>query len=64
MISKTENYDNILVNINETGSFIEFDEKDLNTNFFNDITTSNFETSYFKPNEVKSYLRSTLFGKT
>ena len=64
MISKTENYDNILVNINETGSFIEFDEKDLNTNFFNDITTSNFETSYFKPNEVKSYLRRTLFGKT
>ena len=34
------------------------------TNFFYDITKSKsqiFETSYFKPNELKPYLRSTLY---
>ena len=36
----------------------EFDERDTDTNFFDDITKSNFETSYFKPSEVKPYLRS------
>ena len=45
----TENFKNMSVNIFETGSFTKFDERDPGTNFFDDITKSNFETSYFKP---------------
>ena len=51
----TENFKNMSVNIFETGSFTKFDERDPGTNFFDDITKSNFETSYFKPKKLKSY---------
>ena len=61
MVPQTENFENISVNIYETGSFTMFDERDPDTNFFDDITKSNFETSYFKPNEVKPYLQSTQY---
>ena len=59
MVPQTENFENISVNIYETGSFTKFDERDPDTNFFDDITKSSFKTSYFKPNELKLYLRST-----
>ena len=61
MVPQTENFENISVNIYETGSFTKFDERDSDTNFFDDITKSNNDTSYFKPNEVKPYLRSTQY---
>ena len=61
MVPQTENFENISVNIYETGSFTKFDERDRNTNFFDDITKPNFETSYFTPNKVKPYLRSTQY---
>ena len=61
MVPQTETFENISVNIYETGSFSKFDERGPDTNFFDDITKSNFETSYFKPNEVKPYLRSTQY---
>ena len=51
----TENFENMSVNIFETGSFTKFDERDPGTNFFDDITKSNFETSYFKPKKLKPY---------
>ena len=51
MVLQTENFENISVNIDETGSFKGPIHKD--TNFLDNITKSNFETSYFKPNEVK-----------
>ena len=41
------------VNIYETGSFTKFDERDPDINFFDDITKSNFENSYFNPNKAK-----------
>ena len=53
MAPQTKNLENISVNIYETGSFIKFDENDTYTNFVDDVTKSNFDTSYFKPNEVK-----------
>ena len=31
-------------------------KRQTDTNFFDDITKSSFETSYFKTNEVKPYL--------
>ena len=34
MIPKKENFENIFVNIYDIGSFIKFDEKDSDTNFF------------------------------
>ena len=40
-------------------SFIKFAERDPDKNVFDDTTKSNFQTTYFKPNEVKQYLRST-----
>ena len=58
MVPQTEKFENISVNIYETGSFTKLDERDPDTNFFDDMTKSSFETSYFKPNEVKPYLRS------
>ena len=61
MVPQTENFENISVNICETDSFTRFDEKDADTTFFYDITKSSFETSYFKTNEVKPYLRSTQY---
>ena len=61
MVAQTENFENISVNIYETGSFTKFDERDPDTNFFDDMTKSNFETWYFKPNEVKPYLRGTQY---
>ena len=61
MVTQTENFENSSVNIYETGSFTKFDETDPDTNFFDDIAKSSFETSYFKQNEVKSYLRSTQY---
>ena len=51
MVRQTENFENIFVNIYEIGSFPKF----------GDMTKANFETSYFKPNEVKPYLRSTQY---
>ena len=51
----TENFENMSANIFETGSFTKFDERDPGTNFFDDITKSNFETSYFKPKKLKPY---------
>ena len=56
MVPQAENFENISVNIYETNSFTKFDERDPDTNFSYDITKSSFETSYFKPNEVKPYL--------
>ena len=61
MVPQTEHFENISVNIYETGSFTKFDERDPDTKFFDDMTKLNFETSYFKPNEVKPYLRSTQY---
>ena len=60
MVLQTKNFENVSVNIYETGFFTKFDERDPGTNFFDDITKSNYDTLYFKPNEVKPYLRSTL----
>ena len=57
-----EDFENISVNIYETGSFTKFDERDPDTNFFDDITKSSFETSsYFKPSELKPYFQSTQY---
>ena len=61
MVPQTENFENISVNIYETGTFTKFDERDPDTIFFDDMIKSNFETSYFKPNEVKQYLPSTQY---
>ena len=61
MVFQTEDFENISVNIYETDSFTKFDERDTDTNFFYEITKSSFETSYFKPNEIKQYLRSTQY---
>ena len=61
MVPQTENFENISVNIYEPGTFTKFDERDPDTIFFDDMTKSNFETSYFKPNEVKQYLPSTQY---
>ena len=61
MVPQTENVKNTSVNIYETDSFTKFDERDPDTNFFYDITKSSFKTSYFKPNIVKPYLRSTQY---
>ena len=47
------------MNIYEYGSFHKFDEKDPDKNFLYDFIKSDFETFYFKANEVKPYLRST-----
>ena len=47
---------NTCENIHATGSFTKFDERETDTYFFDDITNSDFDTSYFKPNEVKPYL--------
>ena len=41
MIPQTKNFENIFVNIYETGSFNKFDERNPDTNFFDDITKSN-----------------------
>ena len=59
MVPQTQNFENISLNIYETGSFTNFDERNPDTNFFDDIAKSNFETLHFKPNEPKPYLRST-----
>ena len=56
MVPQTKNFENISVNIYETGSFTKSDERDRDTNFFDDITKSNFETSYFKLYKVTPYL--------
>ena len=61
MVPQTENFENISVNIYETGSFTKFDERHPDTNFFDDMTKSNFETSHFKPNDVKPHLWSAQF---
>ena len=59
MAPKTQNFENISVNIYETVSFTKFDERGPDTNLFDDLTKSSFETSYFNPNEVKRDLQST-----
>ena len=59
MTPQTENFENISVNIYETVSFTKSDQRDPDTNFFDDVNKSSFETSYFNPNEEKPYLRST-----
>ena len=61
MVLQTENFENTSVNIYETGSFTKFDERDPDINLFDDITKSNYETSYLKPNETKPRLRSTQY---
>ena len=61
MFPQTQNFENISVNIYETGSFTKFDERDPDANFFDDMTKSNFETSYFKSNEEKPHLWSTQY---
>ena len=61
MTPQTTNSENISVKIYETGSFTKFDERDPDTNFFDDMTKPNFETSHFKPNKVKPYLRGTQY---
>ena len=53
MVPQCETSENISVNIYETGSFTKFDERDSDTNFFNDIIKST--------TKVKPYLRSTLY---
>ena len=63
MVPQTKSFENISLNVYETGSFIKFDARDPDITFFDDITKSSFETSYFKPNEVKPYLRSTQYLK-
>ena len=61
MFPQTKHFENISVNIYETDSFTKFDERDTDTNFFDDITKSNFETLYFKPNEIKPNFQSTQY---
>ena len=61
MASRTKNFENISINNYETDSFTRLDERDPDTNFLYDITKSSFGTSYFKPNEVKPFLRSTQY---
>ena len=61
MVPQTKNFENISVNIYETDSYTKFDERDPDTNVFYYIGKSSFETSYFKPNKVKPYLRSTQY---
>ena len=56
MAPQAEHFENISVNIYEEGSFTKLDERDPDTNFFDDMTKSNFQTSYFKPNKLKPYL--------
>ena len=56
MVSQAKNFENISVNRFETVSFTTFDERDPDTNFFNDITKANFGTLYYKPSKVKPYL--------
>ena len=63
MVPQTKHFENISVNIYESGSFTKFDERDPDTNIFDGKTKSKFETSYFKPNEVKPSLRSTQYLK-
>ena len=41
------------VNIYESDSFTKFDERDPDTNFFDYIKKSNYETSYFKTKEAR-----------
>ena len=48
MVPQGENFESVSVNIHEAGSFTNFDERDPGTNFFDDITKSNFQSSYFK----------------
>ena len=61
MAPQNQNFENISVNIYETVSFTESDQRDPDTNFFDDVNKSSFETSYFNLNEVKPYLRSTQY---
>ena len=51
MLPQTEDFQNISVNIHETGFFTKFDERDPDTNLSHDITKSNFETSYLNKTE-------------
>ena len=63
MVPQTEHFENISVNIYETGSFTKFDDRDPDRNFFDDITKSNFETSHFKRSKTVPS-KYTVFGKT
>ena len=58
MVPQTISFEPFSCNIYETSSFTKFDERDPDTTLFDDITKSNFETWYFKPNKVKSYFQS------
>ena len=51
------NFENLHFNLlyNESLCDIE-DERDPNTNLFNDVNTENFERSYLFPNEIESFL--------
>ena len=53
MVPQCQNSEHTSVNIYETGSFSKFNERDSDTNFFNDITKST--------TKVKPYLRSTQY---
>ena len=55
MTPQTENFENISVNIYETVSFTKSDQRDPDTNFFDDVNKSSFETSYFNPNEDRTF---------
>ena len=64
MVPQTEIFENISVTIHKIGSVNKFDEREPDTSFFHYITKSSFETSHFKSNEVKRYLRSTQYLET
>ena len=57
MPSYQTNFENLHFNLfyNESLCDIE-DERDPNTNSFNDVNTENFERSYLFPNEIESFL--------
>ena len=61
MFPQAENFENISVNVYETGSCTKLNERDPDTDLLNDIARSNFETLYFKLNEVKLYLQNTQY---
>ena len=60
MVPQCENSENISVNIYETGSFTKFDERDSDTNFFNDITKSTTKVKLEKLLKNLMYYRSIL----
>ena len=43
MVPQGENFESVSVNIHEAGSFTNFNERDPDTNFFDDINKQNKE---------------------